>query len=171
MPARGRGEHEGLAHPLAVDAVAGLACIALRKRDRLRPAGQNRFQAVDRERAIQAAFREVADALAVGGTIEEQLAAQQAVVEANRETYRLSAKRYEKGLDSYLSVLDAQRSLYLAERVLVDLDFLDPRNPKHLMRRLRRLFARARPDQREINILRGILSAVEKRRADWRDLS
>jgi len=74
------------------------------------------------ERAIQAAFREVADALAVSGTVEEQVSAQQAVVEANEETYRLSLKRYDKGLDSYLSVLDAQRSLYLAQRVLVALE-------------------------------------------------
>jgi len=73
------------------------------------------------ENAIQTAFREVADALAVRGTVEEQVAAQQSVVAANEETYRLSLKRYDKGLDSYLGVLDAQRSLYLAQRVLVAL--------------------------------------------------
>ena len=50
------------------------------------------------------------------------------------------------------------------ERVLMDLEFLDPNNPKHLMRRLRRLFNRAEPDQNEINILRGILTAVEHHR-------
>jgi TrmH family RNA methyltransferase len=47
------------------------------------------------------------------------------------------------------------------ERVLKDLGFLNPDDPRHLMRRLRRLFNRARPDQNEMNILRGILSAVE----------
>ena len=47
------------------------------------------------------------------------------------------------------------------ERVLVALEFLDPDNPRHLMRRLRRLYHRARPDQNEINILRGILTATE----------
>ncbi|MGD8366110.1 MAG: efflux transporter outer membrane subunit [Desulfobacterales bacterium] len=73
------------------------------------------------ERAIQIAFREVADALAVRGTVEAQVAAQQSVVEANQETYRLSVARYKKGLDSYLGVLDAQRSLYLAQRILVAL--------------------------------------------------
>jgi tRNA C32,U32 (ribose-2'-O)-methylase TrmJ len=41
-------------------------------------------------------------------------------------------------------------------------EFLDPDNPRHLMRRLRRLFIRARPDQNEVNILRGILAAVER---------
>jgi len=46
------------------------------------------------------------------------------------------------------------------ERVLVAAEFLDPRNPKHLMLRLRRLFARAEPDANEVAILRGILSAV-----------
>jgi tRNA C32,U32 (ribose-2'-O)-methylase TrmJ len=49
------------------------------------------------------------------------------------------------------------------ENVLTDLRFLDPDNPRHLMRRLRRLFVRARPDQNELNILRGILTAVERK--------
>ncbi len=48
------------------------------------------------------------------------------------------------------------------ERVLTDVNFLDPDNPRHLMRRLRRLFIRARPDKNEVNILRGILSAVDR---------
>ncbi len=47
------------------------------------------------------------------------------------------------------------------ERVLVQVRFLDPAQPRHLMRRLRRLFNRARPDRNEINILRGILTATE----------
>ena len=49
------------------------------------------------------------------------------------------------------------------EGVLTELRFLDPNNPKHLMRRLRRLFNRAELDQNEINILRGILTAVQRR--------
>ncbi|HET7369427.1 MAG TPA: tRNA (cytosine(32)/uridine(32)-2'-O)-methyltransferase TrmJ [Gammaproteobacteria bacterium] len=49
------------------------------------------------------------------------------------------------------------------ERVLLGSGFLDPANPRHLMRRLRRLFNRARPDQNEIHILRGILRALEPR--------
>ncbi len=48
------------------------------------------------------------------------------------------------------------------ERVVTDVRFLDPENPRHLMRRLRRLFSRAMPDQNEVNILRGILAAVER---------
>jgi len=71
------------------------------------------------EKAIQTAFREVADALAVQGTVNQQIAAQQSLVEAVAETYRLSNARYMKGIDSYLSVLDAQRSLYAAQQGLI----------------------------------------------------
>ncbi|MDT8387017.1 MAG: RNA methyltransferase [Thiogranum sp.] len=49
------------------------------------------------------------------------------------------------------------------QQTLVELEFLDPRQPKHLMRRLRRLFTRARLDQKEVNILRGILTAAGKK--------
>ena len=49
------------------------------------------------------------------------------------------------------------------ERVLTDIRFLDPDNPRHLMRRLRRLFVRTGLDQNELNILRGVLTAVEKK--------
>ncbi|MEN8205695.1 MAG: tRNA (cytosine(32)/uridine(32)-2'-O)-methyltransferase TrmJ [Pseudomonadota bacterium] len=52
------------------------------------------------------------------------------------------------------------------ERVLVKLDFLDPEKPRRLMRRLRRLYNRAHPDENEINILRGILSATERGRTE-----
>ena len=49
------------------------------------------------------------------------------------------------------------------EQVLVELDFLDPENPRQLMRRLRRLYSRAGPDSNEMNILRGILTATQHR--------
>jgi len=52
------------------------------------------------------------------------------------------------------------------ERTLTDLQFLDPDNPRYLMRRLRRLFVRARPDQNELNILRGILTSVDRSREE-----
>ena len=73
------------------------------------------------ERVIQSAFKDVADALAVIGTVGQQVAAQQSLVHAVSETYRLSNSRYDKGIDSYLSVLDAQRSLYAAQQGLVSL--------------------------------------------------
>lgn len=47
------------------------------------------------------------------------------------------------------------------EQVLIRSGFLDPANPRHLMRRLRRLFVRAAPDQNEINILRGIFASLD----------
>ena len=71
------------------------------------------------EKAIQAAFREVADALAQRGTLGDQLQAQQSLVEASAEGYRLSDARYTRGIDSYLRVLDAQRSLYGAQQGLI----------------------------------------------------
>jgi len=52
------------------------------------------------------------------------------------------------------------------EKVLTDIEFLDPDNPRHLMRRMRRLFIRARPDKNEVNILRGVLTAVDRTRED-----
>ena len=73
------------------------------------------------EKAIQTAFREVSDALAVKGTVQDQLAAVQSLVDALAEAHRLAAIRYDKGIDSYLSVLDAQRSLYAARQGLVGL--------------------------------------------------
>ena len=76
------------------------------------------------EKAIQTAFREVADALAVRGTVEGQIAAQGALVEAVADTYRLSRTRYSRGLDSYLGVLDAQRSLYAAQQGLISLQLI-----------------------------------------------
>lgn len=71
------------------------------------------------EKAIQSAFREVADALAVRGTVDQQVAAQESLVKAFAETYRLANSRFDKGIDSYLGVLDAQRSLFAAQQVLV----------------------------------------------------
>lgn len=66
------------------------------------------------ERAIQMAFREVADALAVQGTITEQVRAAHANTEAAADTAQLSDARYRGGIDSFLSNLVAQRSLYNA---------------------------------------------------------
>jgi len=73
------------------------------------------------EKAIQAAFKEVADALAVQGTVDKQLSAQESLVKATANTYRLAEVRYTGGIDSYLTVLDAQRSLYGARQGLVAL--------------------------------------------------
>jgi outer membrane protein, multidrug efflux system len=71
------------------------------------------------EKSIQTAFREVADALAERGTIDEQVAAQQSLTDATNESYRLSTARFERGIDSYLNVLFSQRSLYDAQQALI----------------------------------------------------
>ncbi|KQZ74140.1 transporter [Sphingopyxis sp. Root214] len=68
------------------------------------------------EGAIQTAFREVADALAVQGTISERVRAATANTEAAADTATLADARYKGGVDSFLSSLDAQRSLYSARR-------------------------------------------------------
>jgi multidrug efflux system outer membrane protein len=70
------------------------------------------------EKAIQTAFREVADALIARGTLDEQLAAQQALATASAAAYRLADMRYRGGVDSYLSALVAQVSLYSAQQQL-----------------------------------------------------
>ncbi|MGB5103080.1 MAG: efflux transporter outer membrane subunit [Steroidobacteraceae bacterium] len=73
------------------------------------------------EKTIQTAFREVSDALAVQGTIDEELAAQQSLVEALADSYRLATRRFDKGIDGYLSVLDAQRAHFAAQQALTSL--------------------------------------------------
>jgi multidrug efflux system outer membrane protein len=70
------------------------------------------------EKAIQTAFREVADALARRATIEDQLAADEAQVVAAADSLRLSRSRYERGSDTYLNLLTAQRTLYQAQEAL-----------------------------------------------------
>ena len=67
------------------------------------------------QRTIYTAFREVSDSLAGYRKTSEQRAQQQRLVEALRESTRLSTSRYEGGLDSYLPVLDAQRNLFQGE--------------------------------------------------------
>ncbi|HOC46110.1 MAG TPA: TolC family protein, partial [Syntrophorhabdaceae bacterium] len=71
------------------------------------------------EKAIQAAFREVADTLARRGTIMDQIKAQQLLTETSQKIYDLATARYTNGIDSYLNVLDAQRSLYSAQQGLI----------------------------------------------------
>ncbi|HWY96838.1 MAG TPA: efflux transporter outer membrane subunit [Steroidobacteraceae bacterium] len=70
------------------------------------------------EKAIQTAFQEVADALVARGTLDEQLAAQQALVTASEKAYRLADMRYRGGVDSYLTALVAQVALYSAQQQL-----------------------------------------------------
>ena len=73
----------------------------------------------DYEKSVQSAFREVNDALATRANIGERLTAQQRLVEATNRNYTLSNARFRAGIDSYLTVLDAQRSSYSAEQGLL----------------------------------------------------
>lgn len=88
------------------------------------------------ERAIQSAFREVADALAVRSNIAEQVAAQQAQVDAASDLLRLSTARYNEGIEAYLTVLDAQRTLYTAQQNLLTAQLTQASNVVTLYRSL-----------------------------------
>ncbi len=80
------------------------------------------------EKAIQTAFKEVADALARKATIQEQRAAQQAYVAAAQESVEPAQKRYKQGIDTYLNMLDAQRTLYAAQTRLIAVQQIQTNN-------------------------------------------
>ncbi|MBZ8138659.1 multidrug transporter [Rubrivivax gelatinosus] len=80
------------------------------------------------EKALQSAFREVADALAGRATLGEQLAALQAQVRAEQGRFELADLRYRNGAASYLDVLDAQRSLFSAQQSEVQVRALHAQN-------------------------------------------
>jgi multidrug efflux system outer membrane protein len=73
------------------------------------------------EKAIQSAFRETNDALSERASLADQQQALQSLVDALQETFRLSEARYSAGLDGYLGVLVAQRSVYVAQKQMVGL--------------------------------------------------
>lgn len=74
------------------------------------------------EQAIQAAFREVSDALAAIDTLRREEAAQRTLVESSAETLRLSEARYSSGADDYLRYLDAQRNDFASRMALVQVE-------------------------------------------------
>lgn len=76
----------------------------------------------DYEKSIQSAFREVNDALAVRQNIGDRITAQRRLVDATNTTYKLSNARFRAGIDSFLTVLDAQRTSYTAEQGLLLLE-------------------------------------------------
>jgi len=71
------------------------------------------------EKAVQTAFREVADALAVRDTVAERVGAQERLVAAASDSQRLARQRKDAGIDSNLTLLDAQRTLYNAQQGLI----------------------------------------------------
>ena len=80
------------------------------------------------EKSIQAGFREVADALALTTTLARQRQSQQALVEAAAQADMLSKARYQAGRDSFLTQLDAQRTLYAAQSGLVAVQLAEQAN-------------------------------------------
>ncbi len=75
------------------------------------------------EKAIQQAFREVSDALTLRQTLDDQLEARLSLVKATTAAYHLSDARYQRGVDSYLGVLDSQRAMYAAQQAAVNVRF------------------------------------------------
>ena len=71
------------------------------------------------EKAIQNAFREVANALAVRSIVDEKLKAQELLLNAEQKRFDLATARYLQGIDSYLDVLLAQQDLYIAQQNLL----------------------------------------------------
>ncbi|MDP1956227.1 MAG: efflux transporter outer membrane subunit [Polaromonas sp.] len=88
------------------------------------------------EKAIQTAFREVADALAGRATLGEQLRAQQAQATAEGVRFKLSDLRYQNGIASQLDLLDAQRSLFSARQAVVQARLLQLQNQVTLYKTL-----------------------------------
>ncbi|AHF69272.1 MULTISPECIES: AdeC/AdeK/OprM family multidrug efflux complex outer membrane factor [Pseudomonas] len=80
---------------------------------------QKEINVANYEKAIQTAFQEVSDGLASRKTYNEQLQAQRDFVTANQDYYRLAERRYRIGIDSNLTFLDAQRSLFSAQQTLI----------------------------------------------------
>jgi outer membrane protein, multidrug efflux system len=71
------------------------------------------------EKTVQTAFREVSDALSVRQTVADRLGAQERLVTAAADSQRLSRQRRDAGLDSALTLLDSQRTLYTAQQGLI----------------------------------------------------
>ncbi|SFG13235.1 outer membrane protein, multidrug efflux system [Duganella sp. CF458] len=72
------------------------------------------------EKAIQSAFREVADALAQRGTLDERVESQALLADAAERSHRIHEARYQKGVESYLNALVSQRVLYSARHGLIN---------------------------------------------------
>jgi multidrug efflux system outer membrane protein len=78
--------------------------------------GERELALAQYQQAIQTAFREVADALARRGTINDQMAAQNGLVASAADELALETARYREGVDPFLNTLEAQRTLYIARR-------------------------------------------------------
>lgn len=88
------------------------------------------------ERTIQGAFREVADTLVLRENIGEQMDAETQLLKSTTTSFNLASARYEVGVDSYLNVLDAQRSLYSAQQSYISTKLLRETNALTLYKAL-----------------------------------
>jgi multidrug efflux system outer membrane protein len=88
------------------------------------------------EKSIQTGFREVADALALSASLVRQREAESALAEATARAYALSQQRYHAGRDSYLNVLDSERSDYAAQQGLISVRMAEQQNRVTLYRAL-----------------------------------
>jgi multidrug efflux system outer membrane protein len=80
---------------------------------------EKKIEIANYEKAIQTAFKEVSDGLAGQATYGNQLKSVQLANDANQRNFDLSQQRFQGGVDSYLSVLVAQRSLYASQQTLI----------------------------------------------------
>ncbi|MCY1520081.1 Solvent efflux pump outer membrane protein SrpC [compost metagenome] len=89
---------------------------------------QQKIQIATYEKAVQTAFREVADALAERRTLAERLDAQRSLRAATARSFELSQSLFKSGAANYLDVLDAQRSDYAAQQTLIGLQLTEQTN-------------------------------------------
>lgn len=89
---------------------------------------EKKIQIADYQKAIQSAFRDVADALSARQTYDTEVAAQQNLVAANTSYYNLAQMRFQAGVDSYLNVLVAQNNLLASKLALVNLQLAQQQN-------------------------------------------
>jgi multidrug efflux system outer membrane protein len=82
-----------------------------------------RIEIADYEKAIQTAFREVADALVDAGSYARQIDEEAVLVNAQQRRYDLANSRYRQGEDTYLNTLTAQQDLFSAQQGQIQAHF------------------------------------------------
>ena len=95
-----------------------------------------KMAAVQYEKSIQTAFREVSDALVSRKALHDQLQAQLQQMEAEQSRLKLSTLRYDNGISSYLDLLDAQRSMFALEQAVVQVRLAQLQNQVQLYKAL-----------------------------------
>ncbi len=93
---------------------------------------------------------------------QQKLSLENSVEAKEAEEDKVLSQQEDNWDQDYATVSEVETYLAHLEEVLIGLDFHDPKNPRHLMPRLRRLYSRVRLDQMEINILHGIVTETKK---------